>query len=143
MSLTATIAASDVQNAAFDLLAANAAFFTTALGERFYTDVPQGTVFPQAWLTFEGDLESPNGTFGRCGAIVHLTLHIYSTYEGDAEALGIMKQATEIFNAGLSVSGWSTPWINRSMTPTWAVEDFNGIALRHGRKPFDVYVLAN
>lgn len=142
MSLTATLGASDVQNAAFDLLAADATFMAL-VSNRFYTDVPQGTDFPQAWLTFNGDLETANGTFSRYGAIVHLVLHVYSTYEGDAEALAIMKRAVQVFNAGVSVSGFSTPWVNRSIAPSWAVEDFNAIALRHGIKPIDVFVVAS
>lgn len=138
MSVTATLAASPVQDAAFDLLNVTA-FATDLLGGRFYTDVPQGTAFPQAWLTFGDPMEEPLDTFGRAGAIVHLELHAFSTYAGDDECLDILSKAIELLHqSSLSVSGWSIPFVSRQAGHI-GIEDYNGRVLRHGIVRVDVH----
>ncbi len=139
MSITSTVVASPVQNGAYDALAANTAFFTTALGGRCYTDVPQRTAFPLAWLTFEDPMETPLSTFGRVGRVTHLALHVYSAYEGDDQALDLMQQASEVLDAGFAVSGWQVVWVNAEMAHTLTVEDVNGQAIRHGILRVDVH----
>jgi hypothetical protein len=143
VSITSTVVASPVQNGAYDALAANATFFTTQLGGRFYTDVPQGTAFPLAWLAFEDPIETANGTFGKVGRITHLALHVYSDYEGDDQALDIMQQAVEVLDAGFAVSGWSVVWVNGEKPHSLTVEDYNGRAVRHGIVRVDVHAFKN
>jgi hypothetical protein len=134
---TGAIAASVVQNAVFDLL--NVAGFTALATNGIHTDVPQGTPFPFAWLTFGSPIEDPLDTFGRLGAIVHVELHVYSSYEGDDEALDVLNKGTELtHHSQLTISGWSVPYVDRQ-PPSLVIEDFNGTAIRHGIAPFDVY----
>ena len=138
---TATAAASPVQNGAFDVL--NVASFTALASGGFYTDVPQGTAFPSAWLAFGDPAEDPLDTFGKTGAVVHLELHVYSTYEGDDECLDILSKGVELLHhQSITASGWTVPLVGRAFLGI-AVEDFNGQALRHGIARLDVTAFRN
>jgi hypothetical protein len=138
MSFTATFAGSVIQDAAHDALVGSAAFMAL-VGSRLYTDVPQGTPFPLAWLTFGDPMEEPLDSFGRAGGIVHLELHAFSDYEGDDECIDILSQGIEVLHhAALTVSGWSVPLVNRAMGNI-GIEDFNGRIVRHGIARIDVF----
>jgi hypothetical protein len=139
VSITSTVFASPIQNGAYDALAANVAFYTTALAGRLYTDVPQSTPFPIVWLTFEDPMETPQSAFGRVGRVTHLALHVYSDYGGDDQALDLMQQAIEILDAGFAVPGWSVVWVHAELPQTITVEEYNGRALRHGIARVDVH----
>lgn len=138
---TATVASSPVQDGAFDVL--NVAAFTALASGGFFTDVPQGTAFPLAWLAFGDPAEEELDTFGKTGAVVHLELHAYSTYEGDDECLDMLSKGVELLHhQGITAAGWTVPHIGRAFVSI-AVEDFNGRALRHGIARMDVTAFRN
>lgn len=137
MTTTATFASSLVQDAAFDAL--NVAALTALATAGVYTNVPQGSGFPVAWLTFGDPMEEPLDTFGRAGAVVHLEVHAFSDYAGDDECIDILSKAVELLHhSNLSVTGWSVPYVGRQLGNI-GIEDFNGRTLRHGIARIDVH----
>lgn len=134
---TGAVGASLIQDAVYDAL--NVASFTALATGGVWTDVPQGTAYPLAWLTFATPAEEPQDTFGKIGVIEHLELHVYSLYEGDDEALDILSKACELAHHGnLTISGWSVPFVDRQSSDL-LIEDFNGRAMRHGVLRIDVH----
>lgn len=136
--MTGGLACSPIQDVAFDALNV-AAFATTLLGGRLYTDVPQGTAYPLAWLTFDDPSETEEHTFGAYGAVVHLEVHVFSAYEGDDEVADILSKAIELLHhQALTPTGWTVPLVT-ARPATIVVEEFNGTPLRHGIARFDVH----
>lgn len=140
-AITGVVAASPVQAALYAVL--NVASLTALATGGLYSDVPQGSTFPLAWLTFGDPAEEQAGTFGKFGAIVHVDLHVYSRYEGDDECLDILSKAYELVNhAALTVTGFTAPRVEMGSV-TIAVEELNDKAIRHGIGRFEVQVLAS
>ena len=117
-----------MQDAVYDAL--NVSAFTTVAS--VWTDVPQGTPFPYAWLTWGDPAEEPQDAFGRLAVVSHLELHVFSSYEGDDEALDLLHTAAGLLHHGaLTVTGWAVPYVGRTGA-TLSVVEFNGLPLRIG-----------
>jgi hypothetical protein len=119
-----------IQTAIYALLSADATLLSLAT---VHNDVPEGQAFPH--VEIGSATERPWHAFGGptlgLGWNTTVTIHIWSRYQGDVEALTILDRVTALLNfATLSVSGFSSVLAELDNTRV-LVQDVDKVETRH------------
>ncbi len=107
-----------------------------------YNDVPEGGLYPH--VLFSRASETPWHTMGGASAGIGwknvIRAHVYSRYQGDKEALEILRRIVTVLNyQTITVAGFSTV-ICEYEQHRLMVEDVDKIETRHVVGEFCVYV---
>lgn len=99
-----------LQTSVYALVSADATF-TALVGGRFYNDVPDGAAFPHVQMgsATERGWHTMGGATVGIGWQGTLTLHVWSRYQGDSEALAIVGRLVTLLNfQSVTVTGYPT-----------------------------------
>jgi hypothetical protein len=128
-----------VQDAIFGVLHGDATLLALA---PVYNDVPDGTAYPYVEIgtATERPWHTLGGATSGIGWNATVTVHIWSRYQGDLEALNILTRVTALLNfATLAVTGFTTALCEADQVKV-LVEQVEKVETRHVAAIFRIRV---
>jgi len=135
-----TSAISAVQTAIYSTLHGDSTLLALVTG--IFNDVPEGQLYP--YIQIGTATEKPWDTFGGASTGIGwddtVTVHVWSRYQGDSEALAILNRVVTLLNhVSLTVTGYGTVIIFSDQTRV-LIEQVDKIETRHIAAIFRVMV---